>query len=92
MTTNFVNPQYPLTSRLEDTGQVCSFMLEIADSSVCQVRVDFVDTELLPPDEGDCNQQYLTVNGHIWPLGLQKFCGVNDGQHFYIEIDPVISG
>ena len=87
-TTNFVNPSYPnysTTSELDN--EVCTFMLVISDSKVCQVRVDFVDTQLLQPINGECSQQYLTLNGPIWPLGVQKFCGKNDGQHFYIELD-----
>ena len=92
-TTNFVNPSYPNYSSSssevdnENSNEVCTFMLVISDSKVCQVRVDFVDTELLGPVNGDCSQQYLTINGPIWPLGVQKFCGKNDGQHFYIELD-----
>ena len=88
-TTNFVNPSYPSYTSVssDENNQVCTFMLVISDSQVCQVRVDFVDTELLPPINGDCSQQYLTINGPIWPLGVQKFCGKNDGQHFYIELD-----
>ena len=94
MTTNFVNPSYPSFSGLPETedDQVCTFMLVISDTSVCQVRVDFVDTNLAPPFNGDCSQQYLTIKGAIWPLGVQKFCGQNDGQHFYVEIDKQVSG
>ena len=59
-TTNFVNPSYPSYSELpEENGEVCTFMLVITDSSVCQVRVDFVDTELSDPINGECSQQYL---------------------------------
>ena len=36
---------------------------QIDDSNVCQVRVDFVDTQLLEPSEGSCEKQYLTVKG-----------------------------
>ena len=95
-TTNFVNTNYPAYDSYEsidsDEGQVCSFLLEINDPSVCQVRVDFVDTHLHSPDEGKCDQQYMTVRGNIWPLGLSRFCGKNDGQHFYIELDQSQSG
>ena len=88
-TTNFVNPSYPSYTSVssDENNQVCTFMLVISDSKVCQVRVDFVDTQLLQPINGECSQQYLTLNGPIWPLGVQKFCGKNDGQHFYIELD-----
>ena len=65
----------------------------VSDTSVCQIRVDFVDTQMLPPNLGECNQQYLTIKGNIWPLGVDRFCGKNiDGQHFYVEIDPSSNG
>ena len=65
----------------------------VIDSSVCQIRVDFVDTQLLPPTQGECMEQYLTIKGNIWPLGVEKLCGKNvDGQHFYVEIDSSPSG
>jgi hypothetical protein len=38
-----------------------------------QVRVDFVDTELLAPTKGDCTDQYLVVSGSIWPTGSVNF-------------------
>jgi len=48
---------------------------------------------MLPPNLGECNQQYLTIKGNIWPLGVDRFCGNNiDGQHFYVEIDPSSNG
>ena len=47
----------------------------------------FSDTQLLQPIEGDCEQQYLSIQGSIWPIGVPKICGHNDGQHFYVEID-----
>ena len=34
-----------------------------------QVRVDFVDTEMLSPTEGDCQDQYLIVSGAVWSTG-----------------------
>ena len=81
VTTNFVNPSYPDYD--SSTGS-CQFHL-VLHSDVCQVRVDFVDTALLPPVEGECSLQSLTVGGTVWPLGVKSFCGVNSDQHFYIE-------
>ena len=77
----------------QQIGDVCSFVVIVSDTSVCQIRVDFVDTQMLPPNLGECNQQYLTIKGNIWPLGVDRFCGNNiDGQHFYVEIDPSSNG
>ena len=81
VTTNFVNPSYP---GYDSSSGTCQFHL-VLHSDVCQVRVDFVDTALLPPVEGECSLQKLTVSGTIWPLGVKSFCGVNTDQHFYIE-------
>ena len=81
ITTNFVNPSYPGYD--SNTG-LCKFYL-ILNSGVCQVRVDFVDTQLLSPVRGECSQQSLQVTGTIFPLGVNNFCGVNTDQHFYIE-------
>ena len=61
-TTNFVNSAYPNFDN-SDSDQICSFLLKIDDSSVCQVRVDFVDTQLLAPTNGDCLKQYLSIQG-----------------------------
>jgi hypothetical protein len=49
--------------------------------------VDFVDTELHGPQAGNCAEQFLVVNGDVWPTGFSKICGVNPDQHFYIHLD-----
>ncbi|QQP56260.1 Putative LOC100574541 [Caligus rogercresseyi] len=56
-----------------------------------QVRVDLVDTMLGPPVKGECGRKgpYLMVRGTAFPLGVERICGVNRGQHFYVEIDNV---
>jgi len=81
-TTNFVSPQYP--NYISTTGD-CDFYL-VVDKDVCQVRVDFVDTDMLAPIQGACTDQELTIQGTVWPMGVQSFCGQNSGQHFYIEV------
>ena len=100
MTTNFVNPSYPnhdsstgdCIFALILQPNVCqvkehlhTIKLKDLNTSYVQVRVDFVDTSLLLPDNGVCSQQKLTVTGDIWPLGVSSWCGVNSDQHFYIE-------
>lgn len=81
VTTNFVNPSYP---GYDSSKGTCQFHL-VLHSDVCQVRVDFVDTAFLPPVDGECSLQKLTVGGTVWPIGVKSFCGVNSDQHFYIE-------
>jgi len=81
VTTNFVNPNYP---GYDSSEGICQFHL-VLHSDVCQVRVDFVDTAFLPPVDGECSLQKLTIGGTVWPIGVKSFCGVNSDQHFYIE-------
>merc|ERR1719474_366958 len=57
VTTNFVNLDY--RNRSTGTGD-CWFKL-VLQPDVCQVRVDFVDTELLQPEEGQCKDQSLKL-------------------------------
>ena len=47
-----------------------------------QVRVDFVDTELLTPDNGNCREQALTITGTMWHSGVNRICGINPGLNF----------
>uniref|UniRef100_A0A0K2UPL6 Putative LOC100574541 [Acyrthosiphon pisum] n=1 Tax=Lepeophtheirus salmonis TaxID=72036 RepID=A0A0K2UPL6_LEPSM len=87
LTTNFVNPSYPKSSKVLRS---CSFLLKV-ERGVKQVRVDLVDTHLGSPVGGECGKKgaYLMIRGTAFPLGVDKFCGINKGQHFYIEIDNV---
>ena len=39
-----------------------------------QVRVDFVDTEMLSPVDGECQDQYLVVSGSVWTTG--QYCHI----------------
>ncbi len=41
--------------------------------------MDFVDTELLTPDNGNCNEQNMMISGTIWPIGVNRICGINPG-------------
>ncbi|XP_035714482.1 uncharacterized protein LOC118438397 [Folsomia candida] len=85
MVINFVNEQYP---RDDEVAGECNFRLVIQSHDICQVRVDLVDTVLLPPTRGECLSQTLTVEGALWPTGLSPICGVNNDQHFYLHLEP----
>lgn len=84
---NFINPHYPSHDNVAGT---CHFRMVTAEPGVCQVRVDFVDTELQSPIEGDCDDQYLIISGSTWSTGFNKLCGINPDQHFYIHLDKHI--
>ena len=73
---NFINPRYP---GVDSSAGTCHFRLLKHSPDICQIRVDFVDTEMLSPENGNCNEQYLLVTGTIWPLGFQRLCGINPG-------------
>ena len=74
-----INPHSPGPDMAAGT---CQFRLFKNNPNVCQVRVDFVDTELLTPQNGNCVDQYLTISGTIWPTGFNRICGINPDQHF----------
>ena len=57
---------------------------EYSKAFLLQIRVDFVDTELLTPDNGNCNDQALTVSGTIWHSGINRICGINPGMYYVL--------
>lgn len=56
------------------------FLLNLGSNDF-QIRVDFVDTELMDPVRGECLSQFFIVQGDIWPTGLPPLCGINNDQH-----------
>eukprot|EP00095_Tigriopus_kingsejongensis_P008235 maker-scaffold591_size129331-snap-gene-0.19 protein:Tk08235 transcript:maker-scaffold591_size129331-snap-gene-0.19-mRNA-1 annotation:"hypothetical protein DAPPUDRAFT_305676" len=86
---NFINPNYPAH---DSTTGSCHFRVIVERAEVCQLRVDFVDTEMLTPRQGNCADQFLVVGGDIWPTGLDKLCGINTDQHFYLHVDRERAG
>ena len=78
MFVNFISPRYPGDDSAAGT---CHFRLLKNSPDICQIRVDFVDTEMLSPENGNCNEQYLLVTGTIWPLGFRRLCGINTGRN-----------
>ena len=83
---NFVNPSYPEADTVDGA---CNFRLLVASRNVCQIRVDFIDTKLFSPTQGDgnCVLQYLKVSGSVFSPGFRRLCGQNPDQHFYLHID-----
>ena len=37
----------------------------VLKSLMSQVRIDFVDTEMLTPSEGSCKDQYMSISGNV---------------------------
>jgi len=88
----FTNPAYPDTDLLDVS---CNLNVRVRPK-VCQVRLDFIDFELpAPGPDGRCTSNnnfklYAPYN----PKGLlggdeqNGLCGINQGQHLYIQVDP----
>ncbi|XP_049872883.1 uncharacterized protein LOC126371610 [Pectinophora gossypiella] len=79
----FVNPGFPSpsTDRLS-----CVFTLDKASVDIKQIRLDFNNFELLPPNAGTCEQDQFVVSGQNVNNIIPILCGVNSGQHVYIEV------
>nr|XP_029709720.1 uncharacterized protein LOC109401834 [Aedes albopictus] len=79
----FQSPNYPAALR---TKLTCTFTVALR-WNVRQVLLEFIFFEMGPPKEGNClgDQLIVTVqNGYQkWPV----LCGINSGQHLYIQID-----
>lgn len=57
-----------------------------ASSDICQVRLDFLDLTLAPPNgDGRCNRDALTISGGS--SDVPTLCGTNSGQHVYVNFD-----
>jgi len=83
----FRNPSWPKGEK-EDT--TCNIKIAVK-KKVCQVRLDFLDFELPPPDKktGVCssnnNMVFFTHSNPVGMVGGKK-CGLNKNQHFYIPV------
>ncbi|XP_047025149.1 uncharacterized protein LOC124633831 isoform X1 [Helicoverpa zea] len=82
----FTNPDFPSpsTERLS-----CAFALDKASEDVKQIRLDFSNFELLPPTDGSCQYDQFIVSGQNINNIIPILCGINSGQHVYIEVGDV---
>ncbi|CAH0399811.1 unnamed protein product [Chilo suppressalis] len=79
----FTNPGFPSPSsdRLS-----CSFTLNKASDDIKQIRLDFETFELLGPTDGTCQQDLFVVSGQNTNNIIPILCGINTGQHLYVEV------
>ncbi|XP_047522014.1 uncharacterized protein LOC125060930 isoform X2 [Pieris napi] len=79
----FTNREFPLPTldRLS-----CTITLEKAWPEVKQLRLDFLTFELLPPNSGNCEQDQFIITGQDVNNVLPILCGINTGQHVYVEV------
>ncbi|XP_052863065.1 uncharacterized protein LOC128269710 [Anopheles cruzii] len=58
---------------------------------VRQVLLEFVLFELLPPQQGNCREDRFFISvqnsNRVYPV----LCGINTGQHMYLDIDAAYS-
>ncbi|XP_075975318.1 uncharacterized protein LOC142976017 isoform X2 [Anticarsia gemmatalis] len=82
----FTNPDFPSPSaeRLS-----CAFALDKSSDDVTQIRLDFNAFELLPPTDGVCQDDQFIVSGQNVNNIIPILCGINTGQHVYVEVSDV---
>nr|XP_032516530.1 uncharacterized protein LOC116769517 [Danaus plexippus plexippus] len=82
----FTNPGFPSPSseRLS-----CVFTLDKHSDNIKQIRLDFMNFELLPPSYGNCEQDQFTVTAQNANFITPTLCGINSGQHVYVEVSKV---
>ncbi|XP_045449616.1 uncharacterized protein LOC123658218 [Melitaea cinxia] len=79
----FTNPGFPTptSDRLS-----CTFTLDKYSEQVKQIRLDFMNFEILPPTAGICEQDQFFVTGQNINSVVPILCGINTGQHIYVEV------
>ncbi|KAH8364232.1 hypothetical protein KR084_004434 [Drosophila pseudotakahashii] len=83
--TYFYNSNYPAPYA---GGGRCSIVVTPPDSSICQLRVDFLSLSLAPPSgDGACSTDALTITGGT--SQVPSICGENSGQHVYVDFNGV---
>ncbi|XP_064121630.1 uncharacterized protein LOC135226107 isoform X1 [Macrobrachium nipponense] len=83
--TYLVNDAYP--EALKDIGN-CQYIIEKANSNVCQLRLDFLSMTLKGPGEDTtCDTDTFTFVGTAG-ANPTVICGTNTGQHMYLDLAP----
>ncbi|XP_031766590.2 uncharacterized protein LOC113509880 [Galleria mellonella] len=82
----FTNPGFPSPS-MERLS--CTITLSKASEDIKQIRLDFVNFELLPPSAGTCEEDQFIVSGQNINNVIPILCGINTGQHAYLEVGDV---
>ncbi|CAN7940380.1 unnamed protein product, partial [Ixodes hexagonus] len=65
----------------------CAVQVMRHSSRVCQIRLDFDEFDLERPTVGNCDTERLLVTGHNANSVVPDLCGINTGQHVYIDVD-----
>ncbi|XP_055299975.1 uncharacterized protein LOC129567288 [Sitodiplosis mosellana] len=78
----FQNPGWPEASQ---DRLICTLTIELQEN-VQQVRLDMILLELKAPTDGNCIDDQFYVAGQNLNNMVPTICGVNSGQHMYIEV------
>ncbi|XP_015782409.1 uncharacterized protein LOC107360300 [Tetranychus urticae] len=80
----FRNPGFPQSYQ---SSKVCRARIGKMDKNVCFYRVDMLTFDLAPPNRGNCSQDVFVVSGQNENSIVPKICGLNSGQHYYLNVD-----
>ncbi|XP_018006839.1 uncharacterized protein LOC108664684 [Hyalella azteca] len=92
-TSYFTNPSYPNTDN-SVAGGSCSIAILPCQNNICQIRIDFIDVNLIMPENsnGKCAYDKLIITGNGANSGkIPTLCGNLTGQHIYIDVEPTCS-
>ncbi|RWS15546.1 uncharacterized protein B4U79_13640 [Dinothrombium tinctorium] len=81
--TYFRNPNAP--QEYNDPG-ACSVTIRKLSYDICQIRLDFLIMALAQPTNGNCDIDRFVINGQSQNDILPPICGINSGQHMYIDV------
>ncbi|CAK1555293.1 unnamed protein product [Leptosia nina] len=83
----FTNDGFPLPSyeRLS-----CTVTFDKVWPDVKQIRLDFLSFEMLPPTFGNCERDQFIITGQNINNIIPILCGINTGQHVYIEVGNAV--
>lgn len=68
----------------------CGITVNPCSDSVCQLRIEFLDLSLAPPNgDGICNTDIISVTGGA--TNVPNLCGENSGQHVIVDFSGTSS-
>ncbi|KAH7933611.1 hypothetical protein HPB49_014370 [Dermacentor silvarum] len=75
----------------DDSGvggqSTCAVQVFKLSDHICQIRLDFDEFDLERPTVGNCDGEKLIVTGQNANNVVPPLCGLNTGQHMYIDVD-----
>jgi len=88
-TSYITNPTYP-TAMTATSDTTCAYTVTPLSADICQLRLDFVDFDLVDASTGVCTDTLVVTSGsgRTYPT----LCGTLTGQHLYTETGRVTSG